>query len=324
MAIFSSDSHRKVRARASQQPSPLVTERVSSAGWLQMLVPGTAVLMTFGLFGYAIFAGTAGDQVPGKLAMSNAQKRPAASFQPLWVLQLQETNQTRRVHPSAEITGDVAVEAGWIKNFTAKLGSFGNLDSQAWFSGGGRTGARTVLAMYGPITAPMPETQYPQFVTAALLGGSPRDIQLALATPAKLQRGEAGPATSSMAALQSLRIEFPANSATIPSQSIPLVKRVAGMIKQLPGGTIVELSGYTARTSTSIGDKDLSQRRADSVYKALVDAGVSPGMLSPRGYGARSMQASASSATEGRSSTAPGNRAANDRRVEFRVISQPR
>jgi outer membrane protein OmpA-like peptidoglycan-associated protein len=48
--------------------------------------------------------------------------------------------------------------------------------------------------------------------------------------------------------LESLTIHFPPNSATISSRSLPLVRRVAGMIEELPTGTMVQIDGYTDST----------------------------------------------------------------------------
>ncbi len=60
-------------------------------------------------------------------------------------------------------------------------------------------------------------------------------------------------------------IIFPANSAKVPSSSIPVLRRIAEQIKQLPPGTVAQLNGYTYSKRTSAADMELSQRRADSV-----------------------------------------------------------
>jgi outer membrane protein OmpA-like peptidoglycan-associated protein len=60
------------------------------------------------------------------------------------------------------------------------------------------------------------------------------------------------------------------------------------------------------------------------VYRVLVHEGVSPVMLSAKGYGDSLSVASINGITEGRSSkiTDEGSRQHFDRRVEFRVVQQ--
>ncbi len=331
MPIFNSDSHLNDGTHGQRQMPLPSTKLGGGVGGLRLAVPSIAVLVTLGLFGYAISAGTAVDPAPGQLASSEARHKPEASFQTLWVLQLQDGDSAgnhlagKTSVSSGAISGDIAVQAGWIKNFTSQLGSFGSLGSQKRFPGDGANGGRTMLSFeHGSTTALTPPVQLPQFVAAALLGSGPAEMRLALSTHAAGKDRRVPPRGSNFEALQSLSIDFPANGAKIPSRGIPLVKRAAGMIMQLPAGTMVELNGYTAKTSNSIGDRDLSQRRADSVYRALVDAGVSPAMLSAKGFGSSPPRAGAGAATEGRSSTAAGKPSSHERRVEFGVVAQPR
>ena len=113
---------------------------------------------------------------------------------------------------------------------------------------------------------------------------------------------------------------FPPNSATIPSRSLPLVRRVAGTIEELPPGTIVQIDGYTDSTGNPTANMELSQRRADSVDLALIHAGVSPAMLSPKGLGSASLSDGVSSTIKTLSKTTEPQR--HDRRVEFHVAQQ--
>ena len=122
--------------------------------------------------------------------------------------------------------------------------------------------------------------------------------------------------TSLQSALQSLTIDFPPNSARVPFHDAPLLKRAAEMIKELPRGTAVELDGYTRGSGNSPGDKKLAQSRAETVYRALVNRGVSPGVLTVKGLGGAS---AAGAAPEGRSAAMEKHGSAG-RRVEFRVI----
>jgi outer membrane protein OmpA-like peptidoglycan-associated protein/uncharacterized protein YidB (DUF937 family) len=120
--------------------------------------------------------------------------------------------------------------------------------------------------------------------------------------------------------LESLTIHFPPNSATISSRSLPLVRRVAGMIEELPAGTMVQIDGYTDSAGNPTANMELSQRRADSVDLALIHAGVSPAMLSPKGLGSASLSESFNGTIEALSKTTKPQR--NNRRVEFHVAQQ--
>ncbi|MCI0466626.1 MAG: OmpA family protein [Beijerinckiaceae bacterium] len=324
MSIFRNGTHSKDRAPEAPQARALGAEAGGNTGWLHLAVPGASVLITLLLFGYAINAGTMADREPGRLAAAGGQQRGAQSLLPLGVLQSGDSNQNNLVYLTTGAAGDAVVEAGWIKNLTVKLGAFASPDLQAKVMGNEASGERTLHSfMYNMPAAPALLAQQPLFVMEALLAGSPQDIQLAQAVPAEARGGKAALANANVAALQSVSIEFPANSAKISARSVARIKRAAGIIKQLPAGTIVELNGYTAGMGKSAADSNLSRQRAESVYTALASAGISPDMLSPRGSGSASALASNSSELEGRSSTAAWRLRSNARRVEFRVVLPP-
>jgi outer membrane protein OmpA-like peptidoglycan-associated protein len=120
-------------------------------------------------------------------------------------------------------------------------------------------------------------------------------------------------------ALKFLTIYFAANSAEVLSSSNPLLRQAAGLIKQLPAGTLVEIRGYTHSIGSPTINMQLSQRRANAVRRALVHAGVDPAMLSAKGYGSSHSLASKNGTTEGRSISTIEDRLRKDRRVEFSV-----
>jgi outer membrane protein OmpA-like peptidoglycan-associated protein len=125
-------------------------------------------------------------------------------------------------------------------------------------------------------------------------------------------------------ALKFPTIYFAANSAEILSSGKPFLRQAARLIKQLPAGASVEISGYTKRIGSPIINMQLSQRRANAVRRALVQAGVDPAMLSAKGYGGSHdlTLASQNGTVEGRSSGVAGDRRRNDRRVEFSIAHQ--
>jgi len=270
---------------------------------LRLVVPGAALLITLGLFGYVISSGTAGDHAPIQSASSVAQNAPVASLR----------------------TGDFAVTAGWIKNLSEAFDGFRSQGSQALFAGnvfhvGGTIPHADRAWMIGSLQS----AQLPQIVLAALTGGGAANLRIALSTSKLDSSGNESVRLPNLATLDFPIINFPANSATIPSRSLALLRRIAEQIKQLPPGTVVQLSGYTHGTRTAAADVELAQRRADSVYRVLVHEGVSPVMLSAKGYASSPSVASINGIMEGRSSkfTDEGGRQHFDRRVEFRVVPQ--
>jgi outer membrane protein OmpA-like peptidoglycan-associated protein len=190
--------------------------------------------------------------------------------------------------------GGFAPQAGWIENLEAQLPVFGDGNSFSQLTG---TGLRF---------AALPPSNLPKFVEAAITDTGPADIRLALSTPAG-EPGKAQVVAAEEDALNSLSIAFPANSAKIPSREATVIRKAAAIIKTLTAGSTVELIGSAEGASPTKRGAALAQERADSVYKALIRAGVDPATLT------------ASTAIEGRSSTLTGAPQHRGRRVEFRV-----
>jgi outer membrane protein OmpA-like peptidoglycan-associated protein len=190
--------------------------------------------------------------------------------------------------------GGFAPQAGWIENLMAQLPVFGYGNPPPQLTG---TGLRF---------ASLPPSNLPKFVEAAITDTGPADIRLALSTPAG-EPGKAQVVASEEVALNALSVAFPGNSAKIPSREAKVINKAVEIIKTLPAGSTVELIGSAEGAAPTKRGAALAQERADSVYKALVRAGVDPAMLT------------ASSAIEGRSSTLTGAPQHRGRRVEFRV-----
>jgi outer membrane protein OmpA-like peptidoglycan-associated protein/uncharacterized protein YidB (DUF937 family) len=113
---------------------------------------------------------------------------------------------------------------------------------------------------------------------------------------------------------QELNLNFPTGSAELPAASQPLLQRAASEINSLPAGTVIEIAGNTDNVGNPAANMSLSQRRANAVRAGLVQAGVSPSMLTARGYGSTNPKAP-NDTPEGRST---------NRRTEFSVISTSR
>ena len=87
--------------------------------------------------------------------------------------------------------------------------------------------------------------------------------------------------------LSGIVLTFPTGSAELSAASRPLLQRAASQIKGLPAGSVVEIAGHTDNVGNPAANMSLSERRADAVRNALVQAGVSPSMLIARGYGSK-------------------------------------
>jgi cytochrome c oxidase subunit IV len=164
--------------------------------------------------------------------------------------------------------------------------------------------------------APAKSPQPPPATAKAAPAGS-----IALAAPSA---GQEPVRSSDWAELESVAINFPTNSSRIPSHSMPILKRIADIIKQLPAGTVVEVNGYTDSTGNPTWNMELSLRRANSVYWHLVGAGVHPAMMSPKGkgHGSPSAWARSNGGTEGRGSVMTERLEPNERHVEFHIVLQ--
>lgn len=80
-------------------------------------------------------------------------------------------------------------------------------------------------------------------------------------------------------------INFDSASSTIPADAKPILAKAAEVFKRQTAGTSVEIGGYTDNQGNAEANKKLSQARAESVKKALVDLGVQDAMLKAVGYG---------------------------------------
>jgi len=112
-----------------------------------------------------------------------------------------------------------------------------------------------------------------------------------------------------LAILNKSIINFPTGSAEIPPISLALLRAAAKPFKQLPAGTVIEITGYTDNTGDASNNITLSQHRAEAVREALVKFGVNPAMLTAKGFGSAKPIASNDTA-EGRF---------QNRRIEYQV-----
>ncbi|MCB9565732.1 MAG: OmpA family protein [Myxococcales bacterium] len=79
-------------------------------------------------------------------------------------------------------------------------------------------------------------------------------------------------------------IYFDLNKDTIKPKSKPVLDRAVDVLKEFPSINI-EISGHTDSTGSYEYNKDLSQRRANSVKRYLNEAGIEDGRITTRGAG---------------------------------------
>ena len=100
----------------------------------RLVVPGAALLITLGLFGYVISSGTAGDRAPIESASSATQNAPVASPRTPSGTLAGDANSAatagslKPVLGADHINGDFAVKAGWIKNLSEAFDGFTSQD----------------------------------------------------------------------------------------------------------------------------------------------------------------------------------------------------
>ncbi len=79
-------------------------------------------------------------------------------------------------------------------------------------------------------------------------------------------------------------VNFKSGSAWLAPDSTKLIGEVATVLKPC-AGTKIEVQGHTDLKGQPTSNQELSQARAESVLKALVDAGVPADRLTAKGYG---------------------------------------
>ncbi len=107
-------------------------------------------------------------------------------------------------------------------------------------------------------------------------------------------------------------IHFDTDRDTIKPESNPILDSIATLLRDHPELTRVRVEGHTDNRGTAAYNKDLSQRRARSVVRALVQRGIAAERLRSEGYGFDRPVAD--------NRTALGR--AKNRRVEFTILEE--
>jgi OmpA-OmpF porin, OOP family len=227
-----------------------------------------------------------------------------------------------------KITGELAVDphvgqAAWTKNLKAALDNFKTHGSQALFEGNAVSVGGTISnADRDGIISSVKSVLGPQFAVSTLTGSGATKTAAASSALNSGFNDKNPVGVPNQPALNLPAIYFAANSAGVPSSSEALLREAAGLMKQLPAGTVVQINGYTDGAGNPAANMKLSQRRADAVRQFLVDAGVDAAMLSAKGYGSSDSLANNGRTTERRGKGRMKSRQRDDRRVEFRIARQ--
>jgi len=113
--------------------------------------------------------------------------------------------------------------------------------------------------------------------------------------------------------LATLDLAFDPGSASIESGKMPLLTRLARLLREHPERSVL-IEGHTDNTGTPTENLHLSLKRAEAVQEILIEQGIEPRRLILRGYGARRPVAS--------NETEAGRQ--RNRRVEVVVLDESR
>ena len=180
-----------------------------------------------------------------------------------------------------------------------------------------QTPAPTPVAQTAPSAAPLvPAARAPAPPSAGATAGeaadaTPGSIDKAASELASLKPGFG--AGDLVSALNRSKFNFALASAEVPAEMADFLKRAADEMKRLPPGHVLEIAGYTDSSGNPAKNVTLSQKRAEAVRRALIEAGANADTLVAKGYG---------SADPIASNYTPEGRLRN-RRIEFHVVRTP-
>lgn len=115
-----------------------------------------------------------------------------------------------------------------------------------------------------------------------------------------------------VAALNLQIINFDSNSADVPPARKRFLERAAEKFKLLTGDPGVEIGGHTDNVGNAAANLSLSQDRAKAVRGLLVNFGVNPKVLTPKGFGSGKPK-TGNDTDEGKF---------QNRRIEYTVVSR--
>jgi OOP family OmpA-OmpF porin len=110
----------------------------------------------------------------------------------------------------------------------------------------------------------------------------PASEEVALAPPPPMPEPTPAPPVRQRIVLRGVNFDF--NSSTIGPESRPVLDEAATLLKANPGVQVV-VKGFTDSIGSAEYNQALSLRRAEAVYRYLVNQGVDPERLTVEGFG---------------------------------------
>ncbi len=181
-----------------------------------------------------------------------------------------------------------------------------------------QTPAPTPVAQTAPSAlSPVPAAQARAPASAGATAGEVADATPGSSDKAASELASLKPgfgAGDLVSALNRSKFNFASASAEVPAEMVDFLKSAAAdEMKRLPPGHVLEIAGYTDSSGNPAKNVTLSQKRAEAVREALIEAGANADTLVAKGYGSADPIAS-NGTPEGR---------LRNRRIEFHVVRTP-
>jgi len=231
-----------------------------------------------------------------------------------------------------KITGELAIDehagpAGWVKALKVELDNFRTPGLQVLYEGNavsvGSVGGTIPGSDRDRIISSPKSILGPKYAFATIAGSGATETAMASPMLRADVSGTKPIGTPDQSALGLPTVYFATNSAEVPPESKAFLQQAAVIIKPMPVGTVVWISGFSDSTGNPVANMKLSQLRANAVRQVLVDAGVNPAILSAKGYGTYHSVAGEHVTMEGRSCATMEVRLHDEeRRVELRIAQQ--
>lgn len=200
----------------------------------------------------------------------------------------------KAVFGEGKVKGDITVDpnagpATWLTNLRAALASFTIPGLKALFDGNAiNIGGLIPDADRNSIIASLKSLFGTDFNVSALADPVTDAVKSAVAKSAAALAGlQAGFGPKDVTdALNLSIVHFVTDSAEVAAYNRVLLAQAAAVLKQLPAGTVIEISGHTDSTGDPAANQTLSEQRAEAVRGVLIEQGVDPNMVTAKGYGA--------------------------------------
>lgn len=200
-------------------------------------------------------------------------------------------NQLRSTFGDGNISGDISVNtraraAAWTSGLSSALPNFKAAGSEVTFDGNSINVSGTMSENAKSDTVAKLKSTYGAGMNIGAFEAATAVTEAGRRASEALSSLKSGFTAEDLTrALNMTIINFRSGSAQIPRESVPVLEQSASAIKSAPAGTVLEVGGYTDNVGNPTGNERLSQQRADSVRRFLLDKGVNADSLVTKGYG---------------------------------------